>query len=361
MVASISARGGVQAALGYYGHLGQDDYYLRGHEPPGRWAGEGAARLSLNGPVVRAEFEAALNGIDPKDWRTPHRAFGGKSQNHAAGWDVTFSAPKSVSVLWALSDANKRPDIEAAQRGAVATATKHLETTAAFARRGKGGTIKEATAGLLLAKFDHHTSRDLDPQVHTHVFVFNVAPRRDGTWGAIVSRDLYKAQKQAGTVYREALASELERLGYGIDRKADSFRVAGIPRTVERAFSKRRQAIETAAAKHGYQTPKGMELAALRTRQAKRTASREKLFETWRDEARALGFVLTPASVRQSSVRTQPALNGAKPPRALAPSTHRARRRGQRGEQNQQRGTHIGSRLQHAGHCGLTETTRARF
>jgi conjugative relaxase-like TrwC/TraI family protein len=320
MVASISARGGVQAALGYYGHLGQDDYYLRGQEPLGRWAGEGAARLSLNGPIVRAEFEAALNGIDPK---TGIRltALGGKSQNHAAGWDVTFSAPKSVSVLWALSDADKRPAIEAAQRGAVATATKHLESTAAFARRGKGGATKEATAGLLLAKFDHHTSRDLDPQVHTHVFVFNVAPRRDGTWGAIVSRDLYKAQKQAGSVYRAALSTELERLGYGIERKPDSFRVAGIPHTVERAFSKRRQAIEAAAAKHGYQTPKGMELAALRTRQAKRTASREKLFEIWRDEARALGFVLTPTSVRQSSVRTQSALNSAKPPRALAPST----------------------------------------
>lgn len=321
MVASISARGGVQAALGYYGHLGQDDYYLRGHEPPGRWAGEGAARLSLNGPVVRAEFEATLNGIDPK---TGARltALGGKTQNHAAGWDVTFSAPKSVSVLWALSDADQRPAIEAVQRGAVATATKHLEATAAFARRGKGGSIKEATAGLLLAKFDHHTSRDLDPQVHTHVFVFNVAPRRDGTWGAIVSRDLYKAQKQAGAIYRAALGSELERLGYGIDRKADSFRVAGIPRTIERAFSKRRQAIEAAAAKHGYQTPKGMELAALRTRQAKRTASREKLFATWRDEARALGFVLTPASVRQSTMPTQRPINGAKPPRALAPVAH---------------------------------------
>ncbi len=247
MVASISARGGVQAALGYYGHLGQDDYYLRGHEPPGRWAGEGAARLSLEGPVIRSEFEAVLKGIDPK---TGERltAIGGKNQNHAAGWDVTFSAPKSVSVLWALSDADKRPAIEQAQRVAVATATKHLEHTAAFARRGKGGAIREPTAGLTLAKFDHHTSRDLDPQLHTHVFVFNVAPRKDGTWGAIVSRELYKAQKNAGAIYRDALATELERHGYGIERSANSFRVAAIPHHVERAFSKRREAIEAAAA-----------------------------------------------------------------------------------------------------------------
>ena len=107
MVASISARGGVDAALGYYEHLGQDDYYMREGEPPGWWAGEGAARLSLSGPVTRSEFEAALRGVDPK---TGERlaALGGKHQHHAAGWDVTFSAPKSVSVQWALSEPGDR-------------------------------------------------------------------------------------------------------------------------------------------------------------------------------------------------------------------------------------------------------------
>ena len=281
MVASISARGGAQAALGYYGHLGQDDYYLRGAEPPGRWAGEGAARLSLDGPVIRCEFEAALNGIDPK---TGERlvAGRGKQRNHAAGWDITFSAPKSVSVLWALSDADKRPAIEAVQRVAVAAACQFLEQTAAFARRGKGGAVREPTAGLLLAKFDHHTSRDLDPQIHTHVFVFNLAPRKDGTWGAIVSRELYKAQKQSGAVYREALAAELEREGHAVERSCDSFRMRTIPRDIERAFSKRRQAIEPAAETHGYKSAKGMELAALRTRRAKRDVHRDALFETWR-------------------------------------------------------------------------------
>lgn len=210
MVATISARGGVQAALGYYGHLGQDDYYLRGGEPPGRWAGEGAARLSLDGPVIRSEFEAAVKGIDPKSGERL-ATLGGRNQNHAAGWDMTFSAPKSVSVLWALSDSDNRPEIERAQRSAVAAATKHLEQTAAWARRGKGGAVREPTAGLLMAKFDHHASRELDPQLHTHVFVFNLAPRKDGTWGAIVSRELYKAQKAAGAVYRATLAAELER------------------------------------------------------------------------------------------------------------------------------------------------------
>ncbi len=295
MVASISARGGVQAALGYYGHLGRDDYYLRHGEPPGRWAGEGAARLSLDGPVVRSEFEAALNGIDPKTGATLAR-LGGKAQNHAAGWDMTFSAPKSVSVLWALSDAGKRPRIEQAQRAAVMAATTHLQNTAAWARRGKGGAIREPTAGLLMAAFEHHTSRALDPQLHTHVFIFNLAPRKDGTWGAIVSRELYKAQKQAGAVYRATLAAALEREGHALERSANGFRVAAVPRDVERAFSKRRQSIEAAAEIHDYRSAKGMELAALRTRESKREVRRDALFEIWHAEARALGFELNTAA-----------------------------------------------------------------
>jgi conjugative relaxase-like TrwC/TraI family protein len=158
--------------------------------------------------------------------------------------------------------------------------------------------VREPTAGLLTATFDHHTSRELDPQLHGHVFIFNLAPRKDGTWGVIVSRELYRAQKGAGAEYRAAVAHELERAGYAIERVGDSFRVAAIPRRIERAFSKRRQAIEAAAAQHGYRSPKGMELAALRTRRAKRAVSRDALFEAWRAEAHELGFELTREAAR---------------------------------------------------------------
>ncbi len=103
MVASISARGSAKAALAYYDHLRRDDYYTRSGEPPGRWAGEGAERLSLRGPVTHAEFEAALSGVDPK---TGDRLvqYGRRGREHSAGWDMTFSAPKSVSALRALSE-----------------------------------------------------------------------------------------------------------------------------------------------------------------------------------------------------------------------------------------------------------------
>ncbi|BAM89484.1 putative ATP-dependent exoDNAse (exonuclease V) subunit alpha [Bradyrhizobium oligotrophicum S58] len=286
MVASISARGNAASAARYYSHLQRDDYYSRDGEPPGRWAGKGAERLSLDGLVTQTEFDAALRGIDPK---TGERLAQLGGREHAAGWDMTFSAPKSVSVLWALSEAPERQMIAQAHRSAVLAASTQLEATAGWARRGRAGATREQTAGLLMAQFDHHTSRESDPQLHTHTFVFNLAPRRDGSWGAIVSRELYKAQKQAGAAYRRTLASELERQGLRLERQKDTFRVAAIPRHIERAFSKRRQAIEEAAKAHGYSTPKGMELATLRTRRPKRDAKLSELTSHWQAEAKALG------------------------------------------------------------------------
>jgi len=304
MVASISARKSVGAAVSYFKHMAHDEYYTsKGEadaEADGEWDGRGAERLALEGPVSKADFEAALNGIDPKTGERLTQI--GKS--HAPGWDMTFSAPKSVSVMWALSPPAVRNTIEAAHRQAVHAATTHLEDHHAFTRRGKGGAIREPVAGLTIARFHHHTSRDLDPQLHTHAFIFNTAPRRDGTWGSLVSRDLYKAQKEAGALYRQHLANTLEREGHSVERFGTSFRLKAIPRDLERAFSKRRQAIESAAETYGYRTPKGMELAALRTRQAKRPRERTALFQAWQAEARTLGFDL--AKARQQQLQTAP-------------------------------------------------------
>ncbi|HEX9868380.1 MAG TPA: MobF family relaxase [Candidatus Tectomicrobia bacterium] len=306
MVASISARGNAKAALAYYDHLRRDDYYTREGEPPGRWAGDAAVRLSLQGPVTQSEFDAALNGLDPKTGeRLVQR--GGHAHRHAAGWDMTFSAPKSVSVLWALSEPEERAAIEAAQRAAVMEATRYLEREAAWSRRGQCGKHQEQAACLLVAQFDHYTSREMDPQLHTHCFVFNLAPRKDGTWGAIVSRELYKAQKQAGAVYRSFLARGLEQHGHLVECQGDRFRIAAIPQHVDRAFSKRRRAIEEAARTYEYSSAKGMELVTLRTRQPKREAQLNDLFSNWQSEAAALGFVIESLSSRLKDPQAQPA------------------------------------------------------
>ena len=158
-----------------------------------------------------------------------------------------------------------------------------------------------------MAQFDRYASRESDPQLHTHSFVSNLAARQDGSWGAIVSRELYKAQKTVGAVYRRELADGLERLGHRVERQADGFRVAAIPRDIERAFSKRRQAIEEAARTHGYSTAKGMELATLRTRRAKHDSKIDELLKGWQAEAKALGFVL-PRERQSAGERSPPGL-----------------------------------------------------
>src|SRR6266550_5983596 len=198
--------------------------------------------------------------------------------------------------------------------GRLGSSTFRLSTTTvsmSLAGSCRGGATRERTAGLLMAQFDHRTSRESDPQLHTHAFIFNLAPRRDGSWGAIVSRQLYNAQKQAGITYRRALAAELERFGLRLERQNDTFRVAAIPRDAERAFSKRRHAIEEAARIHGYSTPKGMELATLRTRRPKRDARIGDLVKHWQAEAKALGFEL--GQTRQR-MRTRAISNGRRHP-----------------------------------------------
>src|SRR5260370_8304466 len=98
MVASISARGSAASALGYYDHLQRDDYYSRDGEPPGRWAGRGAERLSLVGPVTHAEFDAALQGADPKTGERLAQV-GGRGRDHSPAWDRTSSPPNSAPFL----------------------------------------------------------------------------------------------------------------------------------------------------------------------------------------------------------------------------------------------------------------------
>ena len=124
MVASISARKSVGAAIAYFKHMAQDEYYTGSGEAEadGEWDGRSAERLTLEGPVSKAEFESALNGTDPKTGERLTQI--GKS--HAPGWDMTFSAPKSVSVMWALSPPADRKTIEAAHRQADHAATTHL-------------------------------------------------------------------------------------------------------------------------------------------------------------------------------------------------------------------------------------------
>src|SRR5262245_27980884 len=198
---SIAALSGGQG--NYYLALARDDYYLKGGEPPGRWLGEGAKLLGLTGQVEGPALKQLLRGFSA-DGAVPLIQGAGNS-DHQPGWDLTFSCPKSVSVLWSQAEESERRVIQEAQAAAVREALDYLQDVAAFTRRGKGGHTQERTK-LLVASFDHGTSRAQDPQLHTHCLILNVGVRADGTTGTILSEPFYRHKLAAGAMYRAELA-----------------------------------------------------------------------------------------------------------------------------------------------------------
>ena len=289
---SISARGSAASAEAYYEHMAeQDDYYLKGQEPPGQWQGKGAEALGLSGTVSREDFAAALRGYKPgADGTIPEALVQNAGDKHMAGWDLTFSAPKSVSVLWALAPEDMQAALAKAHDEAVTEALKFVEDHASFTRRGKGGAIQEKVNGLLVSTFQHGTSREQDPQLHTHSFVHNVAERQDGTWGSIDGRNFYRWKMASGAYYRAALAERLQELGFEVRRDGKSFAVAGVSEKVEKHFSKRRAQIEDVLERMGANGAKASATVALKTRKAKTAQDRAALSQQWQQEAADLGY-----------------------------------------------------------------------
>ena len=277
----------------YYLNLAHEDYYAGALEEPGRWQGEGARQLALHGPVEREAFRNLLDGLTPdggqklvQNAQSPHRQ---------TGWDLTFSAPKSVSVLWATAPESTRSLVEEAHRHAVETALTHLEETAGITRRGKGGKIKEAAA-LTFATFQHGSSRAQDPQLHTHAVLINVGLRRDGTAGALQSLDVFRAKMRAGALYRNELAAQLRsRLGLKIEPAPSGFHIVGVPEKLCQTFSQRRRAIDKSLAKRGEHGAVAAKEAALRTRQRKQHVRRADLFAAWQQVAVEQGWTAADA------------------------------------------------------------------
>ena len=166
----------------YYLELAREDYYTKGGEPPGHWHGQGAKALGQKGQVTPDDLRSYLDGYSPSS-KAAYVQNAGK-EDRQAGWDLTFSAPKSVSVLWSQASPEVRKEIQAAQQEAVNKALSYLESEAGITRRGKGGGDKEQ-AGLVFATFEHGTSRAQDQQLHTHALLLNIGVRADGTTGSI--------------------------------------------------------------------------------------------------------------------------------------------------------------------------------
>jgi conjugative relaxase-like TrwC/TraI family protein len=227
---------------------GGDDYYSGRGEAPGEWAGGGAQELGLAGRVSAGQFNALLEGRDPRAPQARLRA--GVSEPTIAAFDLTFSAPKSVSVLFAVGPAEVSAALVEAHEEAVRGALGYLEEAAVFVRRGAGGARFEHAGGLIAAAYRHRMSRALDPQLHTHVVGANLARGEDGRYTALHHPSLYRAARTAGYLYQSHLRSLVrDRLGleWGPVRKGAA-ELAELPVDVLRVFSQRRAQVEAAVA-----------------------------------------------------------------------------------------------------------------
>jgi conjugative relaxase-like TrwC/TraI family protein len=264
---------------------GADEYYSLRGEVPGRWMGVGAVDLELSGQVAGEDLRALLAGKDP---RSAERL--GSAPRKVPGFDLTFSAPKSVSLLFAFSDPAVIVHVTRAHESAVRAAFRHLEREACRVRRGHAGLDHLAAEGFIGAAFRHRSSRAGDPQLHTHVLVANVVRGLDGRWSAPDSRRLHHYARTAGYLYQAHLRLELAtRLGLAWRPVLKgSAELEGIPDRVLRAFSRRRADIEAELTVRGASSRKAAQIATLATRQPKDyDEDAVSLCDEWRERVRS--------------------------------------------------------------------------
>lgn len=282
---SVSAMSSGQG--NYYASLAKEDYYLEGGEPEGAWFGKGAKALGLEGTLKKLEFWNIFDGYSPDGERSLVQNAG--KENRKPGWDMTFSAPKSLSIVWSQSEPEKRQKIQDIFYGAVLKGLCYLEENT-MTRRGHDGLVREGV-GLVAAIFEHGTSRAQDPQLHAHCLVMNLGVRADGTTGSITSKQFYTHKMAAGALFRAELAYRLTtELGLSLERKNSWFEVSGVPDKVLETFSKRREEIERSLKEKGFCSTKAAEVAALNTRSVKSHKARSELFLEWQEAGKALGF-----------------------------------------------------------------------
>lgn len=303
------------------------DYYTHSSNPQGRWLGTGLAGIGVEpGATVtpsaaQALFERAENpttgeALSRHTQRDPHalRATPPSRRPTVAGFDLTFSVPKSISVLWALAGSGEKDRILRAHHAALDATMAWLEQTAIHTRAGHNGVAHLSVRGAIAASFDHWESRNGDPQLHTHVVIANRVQRiSDGTWATLDSRTLYKATVAASEHYNGLLFDQLKR-DLGIDAdvrrpgKAEhnpKLELTGVEDELIREFSSRSRLIdvETDRLVHEWAQTHGHEPTAsnkIRLRQqatlSTRTAKPDRIVplsirtEEWRKRSAAKGF-----------------------------------------------------------------------
>ena len=275
-------------------------YYKQGDTAKGEWQGKLAASLGLAGEVSPLEFSRLADGIHPQtgDQLVRHRAAAEyrnpdgsmtKAVEHRAGWDATFSAPKSVS-LTALVGGDDR--VRDAHRAAVTTALDELERYTQ-ARIG-GNNPAETTGKFIAAKFEHDTARPVEgyaaPQLHTHAVIFNVTERENGKTRALQERGFFDSQQFATAVYQSELTYRLSHLGYEIEPgRSGAPEIKGYTQEYLDASSPRSRQIREQMEKTGYSGPEAAQIAAHSTRDRKQVLTAAEVFTAHKNMAADFG------------------------------------------------------------------------
>lgn len=231
------------ADAGRYYVEDQLGYYLDRGEPPGVWAGRGVAHLGLAGEVGEDAFLDLMAGMDP---RTEELLGTRHTERTVRGYDVTCSAPKSVSVLFAVGGSTVREQVLAGHDAAVSGVVDWIDRHAHCCYRVAGDVRVFDADGVVAALFRQHTSRALDPQVHTHAVIVNRVLAADGRWLALDARTIKRDQRTLSALYHAGLRAELtQRLGVRWREPANGIaEMAGMPDDVLAEFSRRSEAVE---------------------------------------------------------------------------------------------------------------------
>ncbi|MGC2830054.1 MAG: MobF family relaxase [Candidatus Acidiferrum sp.] len=278
----------------------RENYYTQGDQIRGEWHGRLAEQWGLRGEVREEHFQRLSEGQHPMSGEQLVRhqtvreyvnRHGEKvsPMEHRAGWDATFSAPKSVS-LTALVGGDER--VREAHRASVGVALDELER---YVQARIGGNLPAETTGKwVAAKFEHDSARPVDgyaaPQLHTHIVFFNLTETDDGEAYALQPRELYKTQQYATAVYRSELAARLKVLGYEIERgKSGQPEITGYSDKYLAASSPRRRQIEEHLARENQRGADAAQIAAHKTREAKINLSHEEVQQRHREIAEAFG------------------------------------------------------------------------
>ena len=300
-------------------------YYKEGDTVKGEWQGQLAASFGLSGNVSALEFSRLSEGQHPQtEAQMVKRRSGSKYTNadgsttkeseHRAGWDATFSAPKSVS-LTALVGGDER--VREAHRAAVTIALVELER---YTQARMGGNKQAETTGkFIAAKFEHDTARPVDgyaaPQLHTHAVIFNVTERANGSTRALQPKSLFESQNFATAVYQSALTHELRKIGYELEAgKSGAPEIKGYSTAYLEASSPRSEQIREQLEKTGHSGPAAAQIAAHTTRDSKQHLTAEQVLAA--HQTMAADFGNQPATVvaaaRERAQKQGPAPDGNK-------------------------------------------------